>query len=166
VTPRLADCIGAVDIFASLDEGDRRDLADASVERHYAAGETVVRQGDLGASMFVVTSGRLRVTLAPDEKELARLDRGAFFGEMSLLTGEPRTATVRADTDCVLMEITTAGFRRFVTDKPSVLERIGEAIASRRLELDRSRAAGMARTAPEPSTTFLARVRHFLRLPV
>jgi small-conductance mechanosensitive channel/CRP-like cAMP-binding protein len=165
LTERFARCIADVDIFSSLGVEERRELAEASSERLYAAGESVVRQGDPGASMFVVTSGRVRVTLLPDGRELARLEPGTFFGEMSLLTGEPRSANVAADGDCVLMEITTDAFRRFVIDKPDVLERIGQAVASRRAELERSRAIGETTMTREPATTFLARVRLFLRLP-
>ena len=63
----------------------------------YAAGETIVRQGDSGRSLFVVVRGEASVRLAGTDGEVARLRNGDVFGEMSLLTGEPRTATVLAD---------------------------------------------------------------------
>ena len=83
-----------------LDEATRGELAEVAVERLYAGGETVVRQGDPGRSMFVVCAGDLRVSIEPGHAEVARLGPGSFFGEMSLLLGNPRTATVSAITDC------------------------------------------------------------------
>jgi CRP-like cAMP-binding protein len=114
--------------------------------------------------MFVVCSGRVRVTLAPDNREVASMAAGGFFGEMSLLTGAARTATVSAATECVLMEITVDAFRRFVLDKPSVLERVTSAVAARREELERTRAIEVAPARVQGEQSFLDLVRRFLGL--
>ena len=115
--------------------------------------------------MFVLVRGEAVVTLAGTEGELARLRDGAFFGEMSLLTGEPRTATVTAITDCELLEIATTAFRRVVMADAPMLERISAAVATRRAEQDRHRETRSAVDAPAETTqTLLARVRQFLRL--
>lgn len=164
-TARFAELVAHVEIFGGLDESERTALAETSIERLYAEGETVVRQGEIGGSMFVVASGRVRVTIAPERREVATIERGGYFGEMSLLTGEARTATVSAVTDCLLMEVTAGAFRRFVIDKPTVLERVSQAVVSRREELDRTRAAGSGGAPPDQARSFLARVRRFLRLP-
>ena len=164
-TDRFFETLGAVDVLTGLEPDERRELAERSSERLYAAGETIVREGDAGASMFVVCAGRVRVTLAPDGREVATIEQGGFIGEMSLLTGETRTATVSAATDCVLMEVTADAFRRFVLDKPSVLERVSHAVAARREGLARTRAADAAPPKVETEESFLARVRRFLGLP-
>jgi CRP-like cAMP-binding protein len=164
-TDRFFETLGAVDVFTGLEPAERRELAERSSERLYAAGETIVREGEAGASMFVVCTGRVRVTLAPDGREVATIEQRGFFGEMSLLTGETRTATVSAATDCVLMEVTADAFRRFILDKPDVLERVGLAVAARREELERTRAIDMSPARAEAQASFLARVRHFLGLP-
>ena len=65
----------------------------ATMSRMYGDGEAIVRQGDPGHSMFIVGSGRALVVMEPDRREVATIERGGYFGEMSLLTGEPRTAT-------------------------------------------------------------------------
>jgi len=84
---------------------------------------------------------------------------------MSLLTGEPRTATVTAVTDCVLLEIDAAGFRTVVLANPTVLERVTTVTALRREELDRHREAhAVAAAAADARLSFLSRVRQFLRL--
>ena len=97
--------------------------------------------------------------------EVARLGPRDVFGEMSLLTGAPRTATVKAATDTELLEITAGAFRRFVLANPTMVEEIGGAVARRAAMLEEHRAAGTAPAshAEEPNT-FVARVRRFLRL--
>ena len=131
----------------------------------YAAGETIVRQGESGRSLFVVVRGEASVRLAGTDGEVARLRNGDVFGEMSLLTGEPRTATVSAVDDCDLVEIDAEGFRAVVMANPSVLERVTTVTAARREELDRHRETHTATASPtEIRRSLLERVRHFLRL--
>jgi small-conductance mechanosensitive channel/CRP-like cAMP-binding protein len=164
-TARLARTLGEVEVFASLSEPDRHELADGAVERLYARGEHVVRQDDPGNSMFVVCDGEMEVVIEPGARRVATIGRPGFFGEMSLLAGAPRSATVRALTDATLMEISTDAFRRFVLEKPDVLERISASALRRRDELARTREDAAAATAPREShDSFLARVRRFLRI--
>src|SRR5579864_7140519 len=101
-----AALLAAVPIFAVLEPDEHAELRRAAKAVVYAAGETIVRQGDCGSSMFVIVDGEAKVTIDPAGQEVARLASGGFFGEMSLLTGEPRSATVSAVTDCELLEIT------------------------------------------------------------
>ena len=90
----------------------RRGLARAAGEHLFAAGEAIVRQGDRGSSMFVVLRGNVMVTLEPSGQQVATITSGGFFGEMSMLTGDPRTATVRAVDDVQVLEIAAADMRR------------------------------------------------------
>ncbi len=163
-TTCFVEAVSTVPVFADLSDEDRRELVDASLERVYGAGEVVVRQGEPGASMFVVGRGTLRVTIEPNDTEVAQHGPGSFFGEMSLLTGKPRTATVRAATDCVLMEVTTDAFKRFVVDQPAVLEKVAAAVMTRQQQLEATRASAAAATGAETPARFLARVRKFLGL--
>jgi CRP-like cAMP-binding protein len=140
-------------------------LAAASRRLLFAAGETIVAEGDPGASMFVVARGEASVTLAQADGELARLRAGAFFGEMSLLTGDARSATVTAETDCELVEVSADAFRRVVLADTAIVERVAAAVATRRAELEHHRAArAHGAASPETPQTLLARVRQFLRL--
>ncbi len=76
-------------------------------ERDYAAGDTIVHEGEMGAEMFIIQEGRVEVTKKVGDTDLflATLERGDFFGEMSLLESQPRTATVRALTATKLITI-------------------------------------------------------------
>jgi CRP-like cAMP-binding protein len=157
--------IEAVDLFTPLSAADRATLAEASRDRLYGAGQTVVRQGDVGDSMFVVGRGRVRVTILPGATEVATISEGGYIGEMSLLTGQPRTATVSAITDCVLLEISAADFRRVALAQPAVVEQVTAVVAERQAGLLRSRDSATATGATaETRRSFLLKVREFLRL--
>ncbi len=149
-------------LFDALDEEQRAALARLATRRIYAAGEPIVRQGERGSSMFVVARGEALVTIVGGAGPLARLRRGEVFGEMSVLTGEPRTATVTAAEDCELLEITLEGFRQFVMTNPAAVDRITAAVATRRAELEAHRASGPGAAQPETPESFASRVRRFL----
>ena len=160
-----ARLVDGVDALASLTKEQRADLAGGSREVLFEAGQAIVREGDQGASMFVLCRGEAVVTLAGADGELARHRAGDFFGEMSLLTGEPRTATVTAATDCDLIEIGVEAFRRIVMADATLVERMSDDIARRRAEIDRHRATRTVGDAPpETPQTLGARVRRFLGL--
>jgi CRP-like cAMP-binding protein len=161
-----AAVLGAVDLFATLPDADRLDLARSAAEHIFGAGEAVVRQGEPGSSMFIVLSGRVRVVIEPSGQEVAVIDPGGFFGEMSLLTGEPRTATVRSATDVRVLEIPAERFREFALTRPGLIEHISTVVATRRAELDsaRSAAAAVTATAAAPLSV-LRRIQKFLKLP-
>ncbi len=161
-TEILERAIRGVDVFSPLTDDQRRELTAGALWREYGSGEAIVRQGAAGNSLFVVCAGEAVVLLEDPKREVARLKAGQFFGEMSLLTGEPRTATVMAATDCAVLEITVDDFRRLVLADPAVVERVAGAVALRRAELERHRAAGTER--PETEQSLVARVRRFLRL--
>jgi small-conductance mechanosensitive channel/CRP-like cAMP-binding protein len=159
---RLLD---GVEIFASLTGEQRVQLAMASRPLLFASGQAIVREGEAGATMFVVRRGEASVTLARTEGELARLREGAFFGEMSLLTGDPRTATVTAVTDCELIEIGAEAFRSVVLADSRLVDQVTAAVATRRLEIEQHRSnRTVDQTSSETPQTLVTRVRRFLRL--
>lgn len=159
--------LSEVEIFSPLTEPDRYELASTAFERLYGDGQTIVRQGDPGSSMFVICEGRARVTIDPGGQEVARIEPGGYFGEMSLLTGEPRSATVSALGDCLVLEITAEVFRRVLMSHPAVVEQIGLAVEARRAGLERTRLEASVATAAvgESARGFLSRIQQFLRLP-
>lgn len=165
-TGAISEALRAVEIFAALSEEQIAELAEGSRETLYATGEVVVRQTEPGASMFVLHRGEVRVTLDPGAQEVARIGAGGFFGEMSLLTGDPRTATVSTTQDTLLIEIPAESFRRIALDHPAVLDAISTAVVARRAGLDKTRAASLGDSAlRDQSSSLLGRVRRFLRLP-
>ncbi len=155
--------LARVGIFASLADAERERLAASARERLYGDGEAIVRQGQQGSSLFVVSSGRASVTVDPGG-ELATLGEGDYFGEMSLLTGEPRSATVSASGDCRVFEIDAEMFREIVAADPAALEKVGAAATARRTELLAARDSAAAAAVPESTSSLLLRMKRFLRL--
>lgn len=159
-----ADRLGSIDLFATQTVDARHRLATAAKHHLFAAGEAMVRQDDEGDSMFVILSGRARVTLEPSGQEVAITPAGGFFGEMSMLTGDRRTATVRALDDTRALEISAADFRELAIADPALLDHISSIVSARRTGLDEARATAAAVAVPEAKQTFLARMRKFLHV--
>jgi small-conductance mechanosensitive channel/CRP-like cAMP-binding protein len=156
--------LAGVDLLASLDDAQRRDLAAMTRDRVFGNGEAIVRQDQPGHSMFVVGSGRAVVRIGPQGHEVAVIEPGGYFGEMSLLTGEPRTATVVARGDTHVIEIDAELFRRLGATNPHAVEQIGMAAVTRRAELEQARTASQGAVVSDAPATFVARMKKFLRL--
>lgn len=140
-----------VHLLKVLEENQLRRLAGESRELRFAAGEQLIRQGDAGESMFVILEGSVEVTTVEDSVgpvSLARLGPGDFFGEMSLMTGASRSATVTAIGEAHVLEIDKQSFRRVLEAEPSLVNKIG-ALLKVRLE-ERSRAIAVGGRPPEP----------------
>ena len=162
---RHQDLLATTDLFGPLSDDDRRALVSAARVKVYGRGEIVMRQGEAGHSAFIVAAGRVRVSLDPGDVEVAVLERGACVGEMSLLTGEPRTASAAAVEDTTLLEVTADEFRRFLLANPAIVEQIGAVVAERRLGLSRAREAAVAALPlPEARRSLVTRMRAFFRL--
>jgi small-conductance mechanosensitive channel/CRP-like cAMP-binding protein len=161
----VAGALARVDLFAVLDDDARAQLASRTVERVFGAGEVIVRQGDTGRSLFVVHRGEVVVRLEPDGREVARTQPGGVFGEMSLLTGDPRTATVAAARDTVVLEIDAEALREVVLSRPASIAAISRLVVERRAGLDAAQAAARDDAGlVAQSESLLDRMRRFLRL--
>ncbi len=159
-----ADSLSQIDLFAPLTRESRHALAKASRHHLFAAGESIVKQDADGDSMFVVLRGRVRVALEPSDQEVAIIPAGGFFGEMSMLTGDPRTATVKAIDDATVLEISAVEFRTLAIANPTLLDHVTSIIGTRRTGLDEARASVNAVATPEVKRNLLARMRRFLTL--
>jgi CRP-like cAMP-binding protein len=130
----------------------------------FGESETIVREGEPGRSMYLVASGRVTVVLEATRHTVATIERGGYFGEMSLLTGDPRTASVIAKEDVRLLEIDADTFRQLGEVSPQTVEQIGVAAATRRAELNAIRASAQSAAVVEPPANFLKRMRKFLHI--
>jgi small-conductance mechanosensitive channel len=130
----IVERLSAVDIFAPLSVEETGMLAEAAVRHVFAPGETVIRAGDPGSSMFVVHSGRVRVQVNENgqSRPVATLNEGDFFGEMALFTGEPRTANVVALEETEVLEIGKAAMKRVFDTNPDLVESLSFIMSERR----------------------------------
>jgi CRP-like cAMP-binding protein len=159
-----ADHLASIDLFKPLAAEARAALAKASSEHLFAAGEAIVRQDAEGDSMFVLMSGQARVVLEPSGQEVAVIPAGGFFGEMSMLTGDRRTATVKALGDVTVLEVGAKDFRELAIANPGLVDHISTIVGNRRTGLEDAKATAAAVSVPEAKQNFLARMRRFLTL--
>lgn len=159
-----AQHLANVDLFKTLSAESRNALSKASNEHLFASGEAIVRQNAQGDSMFVILSGQARVVLEPSDQEVAVIPAGGFFGEMSMLTGDRRTATVKALGDVNVLEIAANDFRELAVANPGLLDHVSTIVSTRRTGLEDAKAHVAAAVVPEAKQNFLARMRRFLTL--
>jgi CRP-like cAMP-binding protein len=156
--------LASVDLFKTLSQQARHALATLASHHLFAAGESIVRQDAEGDSMFVLMKGQARVVLEPSGQEVAVIPAGGFFGEMSMLTGDRRSATVTAIDDVMVLEISARDFRELAVSNPDLLEHVSTIVGTRRSGLEEAKATAAIVTAPEAKHTFLARMRRFLNI--
>jgi CRP/FNR family cyclic AMP-dependent transcriptional regulator len=114
----MVDSLREVPLFAELAERDLKRLADSMQEKSFAAGTEIVTEGKGGVGFFVILDGKARVTVAGAER--GTLSPGDYFGEMALIDGDDRTASVHAESDLRCAAMTTWNFRPFVKDHPDI----------------------------------------------
>lgn len=102
-------------LFEMLSDAELGVLAELSRQRRFGPGEVVFREGDAGDALFVLASGEVEVVAGRDAKErlIAVLGPTASFGEMSLIDREVRSATVRARSECVALQLSAENFTAF-----------------------------------------------------
>jgi small-conductance mechanosensitive channel/CRP-like cAMP-binding protein len=158
-------------IFQCLEEKQLDNLLKRSQHNRFGRGERVIEEGAAGESMFVLLRGTANVSVARNGSPLrvGVLREGDLFGEMSLLTGEPRTATVRAEHDCEVLEISKAVMSELLHASPQCLDQLSELLAKRKMETegivrDATPTAEQSNKEREYRDTFLRRLRTFFEL--
>jgi small-conductance mechanosensitive channel/CRP-like cAMP-binding protein len=157
----LVAALRQVDFLAGLGEEELETLVPNLFEAEFGRGETICREGEAGDTFYVVRSGVVEILARGTKGEQTHvrdLQAPAFFGEMSLLTGEPRSATVRAKTDTWVLVVEREGFENLFKARPSIAEAISHTLAARQSELRERRAAAVD-TAEGRSKTLLAKMR-------
>jgi small-conductance mechanosensitive channel/CRP-like cAMP-binding protein len=158
----ILDVLSRVDVLTPLPSAAREAMAKAARVHRYSKGETILRRGDEGNSMFIVYQGPVSVRVQDEHgsQEVARLGAGEFFGEMALLTGERRRADVVAGADVVAVEITKDALERFLRDHPELADAISGKVMQRRETLDSIREP----LHEETHRTVLSRIRTYFGL--
>jgi len=130
-----------VELFKHLDEAERSALAQTARRTPFGRAEVITRQGAQANWLYVLAKGEVEVRIAAPEgdKRVAVLKAPSFFGEMALMTGQPREATVVALTEVECLRIDKADFQGILQKRPAIAERISEILAARRVELDAAR---------------------------
>ncbi len=159
--PPVDELLGRLELFAPFPAEELSAIGAGARERRYGVGEEIVTEGREGSTFFVVLSGR--VTVRAREREVATLARGQSFGEMSLLTGEPRSATVIALEDTVLLELGRDVFATHFAAHPERAAQLAELLEQRKAALSAATAMGSSVESTR-SSRVLERLREIFRL--
>jgi small-conductance mechanosensitive channel len=165
-----AKAIRQVDFLRDLPDSAVNTLAIDAYTEMYAAGEVVVRQGELGEELYLCLSGELVVNLQVDTgetHEVARITQGGLFGEFAQVTGEARVASVQAVRVCELAVIGRSAFTAVLSANPEFAELISQRLAERRAALDATELSASERprtSVDEHKGNFLRRLREFLTI--
>lgn len=169
---RRAATLANLDIVRPLPDDARRVLGQRASVRLYGPGEAIVRKGEPSRELFVLERGSVAVEVPRDAiaregdvVEVAELGAGQYFGEMGLLTGEPRSATVRAKSLCEVVVVDHAAFHDVLASHPEVVDRMGTVLASRQAQLEAASAArGRSQAPEERSRRLISQIREFFKL--
>ncbi len=166
------DALSGIELFQTLTDEERRQLAAQLSVAPFGRGEAITRQGAKAHWLYIMNKGKaeVRVTVDGDNlsKKVATLSAGDFFGEMGLMTGEPRTATVVAETNVECYKLDKEAFHEIIQRRPEVAEDISHVLARRRVELEAVR-EGLNEEAKRQRLRhaqgdLLARIRNFFTL--
>jgi hypothetical protein len=165
LTDTISERLCKVPIFAPLSDEEAEKLARASTSRVFAPGEPIVRMGAEGNSMFVIVRGGVRVQIPVNgvPKTINNLKENDFFGEMSLLTGQPRSATVIAEEETEVIQIGKQAIKRILEGNPELVLSIGE-IADERRELLKPKDGEENASEAEKEKGILKAIRNFFGL--
>jgi small-conductance mechanosensitive channel len=160
---RIRALLRETEILQSLSEEELLGLLERVHIRVFATGEEVVRQNEQGDSLFIVLQGELKVFL--DEAQVGTLSTGEIFGEMSLLTGERRKATVAASTEVRLVEIRKAEIEPLIHSNAALLDRLSAILASREeANIEHRERMEIAVADPGRKETFRMKLKAFFNL--
>jgi small-conductance mechanosensitive channel/CRP-like cAMP-binding protein len=157
-----------VDIFASLDAAELRTLAQGVHAMPFAPGDTITRQGSVAQCLFVLGEGSVDVFAEGEDgarRELAKLAAPSYFGEMGLMTGAPRTATVVALSNVICYRVDKQAFEMILLARPEIVEHISSTLAARQIANEHTLAITDTRTATYTRAQELLRhIRSFFGL--
>lgn len=159
----------AIDFLAILDAEALHSLAEHAQKRVYLPGEQVVREGEPGEELFVVMEGEADVVIKTGDQTtpVATLKKGQFFGEMSLLTGAPRSATVQAKSQLTVTVIGKHAMSQVISRTAGLAEQFGTILTTRQSALTATREtadrASKLRSAAEDGKSLTAKILQFFR---
>ena len=131
-----------VPIFMSLNNTDLEEIADNAERVHFEKDDYIIKQNDKGDSLYVINDGVVSVYLDGDNNEkifLAKLGVGDFIGEGSLLTGEPRSANVIAETPCIAIKVSKEIIKDIFAKNPDVYDYVANILAQRKIKLNKKK---------------------------
>jgi CRP-like cAMP-binding protein/small-conductance mechanosensitive channel len=164
---RREAALAQVDLFAPLSEAERAELAEHLVYAPFVKGDTVTRQGAVAHWLYLVVAGEADVWIEANggRTHLTTISSGKVFGEMGMMTGEPRRATITARTDLECYRLDKTGFANVLRSRPDIADEMSRVLALRETErLGRLETAEAGGPRAPRAVDILARIRGFFGL--
>jgi len=166
---RRLEMLRGVDLFSVLSEQELNEIAERLQYAPFARGDIVTKQGQAAHWLYIIAFGEAEVRYEGPtgaSQQVGNLRSGQFFGEMALLTGDARSATVVAKTDVECYRLDRAAFQGLLFKRPEIAEGMSKVISSRRPELERVRElfASQPGTQSAEQADLLSRIRRFFGL--
>ncbi len=125
--------VSKVPLFATLDRGTISEISRMLTVKRFSKNETIIKQGDIGDSMYFILEGEVEVVIQDSDK-IVQLKKGQFFGEIALLRDTKRTASVIAKRRCEMLELTSYELKHLIRSRPEIVSKI-EKVANARFDL-------------------------------
>ncbi|MFO1436347.1 MAG: mechanosensitive ion channel family protein [Gammaproteobacteria bacterium] len=161
------NAINGVDLFADLSESERDSIAERLVYAPFVKGDIITRQGAVAHWLYIIIRGEADVWVQVGDTRhlLTTLTQGNVFGEMGMMTGEPRRASLIAKTNIECYRLDKEGFRHILTARPDVATKLSQVLASRVAELEQHRSTVFRDEKAAPGNDdILRRIRSFFGL--
>ena len=159
--------LGKMDLFSTLSHEERQHLAKTLTYAPFAKGDVITRQGDVAHWLYVLVSGEVDIWYEVNTQErklLTTLPAGRVFGEMGLMTGEPRRATVIAKTDVECYRIDKPSFEHIIQSRPELANEFAHILAERNQQLVAVQQNGNHNNHAQHHAKILDGIRRFFRL--
>lgn len=169
---RRLQALRGVEIFSGFSEPELQAMAERLMYAPFARGDVITRQGAVAHWLYILISGEADIWFETRQQErrlLTTLPPGSVFGEMGLMTGEPRRATVTAKTDAECYRLDKAGFEEIIRSRPEIAEQMSMILATRSRQLEEIQGQiklreGESESAQQRRADILARIRGFFGL--
>jgi small-conductance mechanosensitive channel/CRP-like cAMP-binding protein len=164
---RRLQMLNAVQLFSGLSESEKADVAERLQYAPFARGDVITKQGNTAHWLYILAFGEAEVLYEPPAgapQAIGTVRAGEFFGEMSLLSGDTRSATVVAKTDVECYRLDRASFQELLAARPEIADEVGRIVEMRKPDLEQAREAFAnvrIETTDPKKVKFLTRIRRF-----
>jgi small-conductance mechanosensitive channel/CRP-like cAMP-binding protein len=169
-TNKRSAALSRIELFRPLTDDERNEIAERLIPAPFVRGEAITQQGAQAHWLYIMTSGEadVRITIDGVSRKVGELRAGDYFGEMGLMTGEPRSATVVARTDVHCYRLSREAFESILLRRPELVDDISATLAYRRVGLEAAREEASEEALRDRIQTtqhaFLVRMRDFFGL--
>jgi len=163
---RRLQVLNSVPLFSGLSENEKADIAERLQYAPFARGDAITKQGNAAHWLYILAFGEAEVLYEPQgatPQLIGSVQAGQFFGEMALINGEARSATVMAKTDVECYRLDRASFQELLRQRPEIAAEVRRVIGARKPDLQQARDAfaRVPETVDEKKVRLLTRIRRF-----